>query len=64
MSNAANNLLDSFDAINRLSIFRYYDIPEAFEAGVNFPVAVIFILVTFVILLLGCLSFNRRDLRL
>ena len=64
MSNVANNLLDSFDAINRLSIFRYYNIPEAFEAGVNFPVAVIFILVTFVILLLGCLIFNRRDLRL
>ncbi len=64
MSNVADGLLDSFDVINRLSLFRYYNVPEAFETGVNFPVSVIFLTVTFVILLLGCLSFNRRDLRL
>ncbi|MQF98628.1 MAG: hypothetical protein FI729_03760 [SAR202 cluster bacterium] len=64
MSNVADSLSDSFDVINRLSLFRYYDIPEAFETGVNFPVAAIFLAVTFVILSLGCLSFNRRDLRL
>ena len=62
--NIASKFIDNVTSINRLSIFRYYDIPYAFENGVNAQVTLAFSAMMLALVLVGYISFVRRDLRI